>query len=230
MFAGQFAQAAIDFRQGRRDEAMATVERALDGWLKFQAQRIPARHSGVDADVVAIRQLLFRPLGDLDLFKDGWNAFSFPATLPRYLMVPADLVIVLPGEAAATRTVWQTFPDFPNTLFIEGADHARLSRVLDVVGGTARREPRQIMETPNQPIGVARDLATAWNALFPTRPGHWGGWELTAYPRITRITFVDADRTQALAAVTIGYSGATVVLEKVDGRWVARRLIDRWVT
>lgn len=57
-----------------------------------------------------------------------------------------------------------------------------------------------------------------------------GGWVLDTFPQISRITFLDAARTKALAAVTIGYSGGTVVLDKVDGRWIARRLIDRWIT
>ena len=32
------------------------------------------------------------------------------------------------------------------------------------------------------------------------------------------------------AAATIGYSGATVVMEKVDSRWTAVRLVDQWIT
>lgn len=39
------------------------------------------------------------------------------------------------------------------------------------------------------------------------------------YPAITLIEFVNAVRTKANAHVTIGYSGATVMLEKIDGKW-----------
>ena len=47
---------------------------------------------------------------------------------------------------------------------------------------------------------------------------------------VTQIEFVNADATRAAARVTIGYSGATVMLEKIDGRWVAKELVGFWVT
>ena len=50
------------------------------------------------------------------------------------------------------------------------------------------------------------------------------------YPVVTQIEFVNAERTKANASVTIGYSGATVVLEKVDGTWRAVRLANQWIT
>ncbi|MCC7186527.1 MAG: tetratricopeptide repeat protein, partial [Acidobacteria bacterium] len=230
MFAGQILQSAIEFRQGRRDNARQTLTAPLKDWLRLQRSRIPERQSDVDADVAAIREVLFRPRGDLSLYHEGWNAFTFPEVLSPFQIVRADLSVVLPGQAAVTRTVWQTFPDLPNTLLLESEDLARLSRILVTIGGTARRIPQGVMETPNQPIGTARDLMTFWNSSFASRPGHWGGWVLDTFPQISRITFLDAARTKALAAVTIGYSGGTVVLDKVDGRWIARRLIDLWIT
>jgi hypothetical protein len=36
--------------------------------------------------------------------------------------------------------------------------------------------------------------------------------------------------TRASARVTIGYSGGTVELEKEDGRWIAKRLVNQWIT
>jgi hypothetical protein len=30
--------------------------------------------------------------------------------------------------------------------------------------------------------------------------------------------------------VTIGYTGGTVELEKEDGRWIAKRLTNQWIT
>jgi len=86
------------------------------------------------------------------------------------------------------------------------------------------------MQTPNQPVGASLDILALWNKFFAARPGHWGGWELETYPVITRLEFTDAARTRAEAAVTIGYSGATVVLEKTAGRWVAVRLTNHWIT
>jgi hypothetical protein len=47
---------------------------------------------------------------------------------------------------------------------------------------------------------------------------------------ITEIEFTNAERTRAGAKVTIGYSGATVELEKQEVRWVATRLTNQWIT
>ena len=47
---------------------------------------------------------------------------------------------------------------------------------------------------------------------------------------ITEIHFTNAARTKASAKVTIGYSGATVEMDKEGGKWIARRLTNRWIT
>ena len=86
------------------------------------------------------------------------------------------------------------------------------------------------METPNQPVGESMNILALWNEFFPARPGHWGGFEFTSYPRLTRIRFLDAARTRAAADVTIGYSGATVVLEKRGTTWTPVKLTNEWIT
>jgi hypothetical protein len=60
--------------------------------------------------------------------------------------------------------------------------------------------------------------------------GHWGGWEFLTYPNATKIEFLDDTRTKARASVTIGYSGADVLLEKINGAWKAVRLVNQWIT
>jgi hypothetical protein len=105
-----------------------------------------------------------------------------------------------------------------------------LSRTIASLGGTKRRQPAAVMETPNQPVGESMNILALWNEYFPTRPGHWGGFEFTSYPRLTRIEFLDTTRTRAAVNVTIGYSGCTVVLEKRDGGWTPVRLTNEWIT
>jgi hypothetical protein len=73
-------------------------------------------------------------------------------------------------------------------------------------------------------------ILALWKKFFPARPGHCGGWEVEAYPVITEIHFTNAGRTKASVKVTTGYSGATVEMEKEGGKWVARRLTNRWIT
>ena len=47
---------------------------------------------------------------------------------------------------------------------------------------------------------------------------------------ITEIVFTNDARTAAVARIVVGYSGCSVVLEKVDGTWAAVKLTNRWMT
>lgn len=127
-------------------------------------------------------------------------------------------------------TIFQTIPSSENALFLNRDQQQWLSQLMLRLGGTKRRVPTGIMETPNQPAGPALDVLALLNRFFPARGGHWGGWEFGTYPVITRIAFQNHDRTKATADVTIGYSGATVVLEKRDGAWIAVELTNEWIT
>jgi hypothetical protein len=105
-----------------------------------------------------------------------------------------------------------------------------LERIIPAIGGTATRARTGVMDTFNQPAGFAREIGSLWGEIFPTQPGHWGGTVLQTYPIVTRIEFLDDARTKTTALVTVGYSGATLVLEKVDGVWRAVRLTRWWIT
>lgn len=226
------AQAALKLTQGQSSEAEALMGKTLDSWLT--AQRDLNRQppvSSIDADVAEIRQVVFRPLGDLPVYGGkGWNAFNFPAKLPRFIVMRADIQVKTSDGQVDRHTVYQRFPDLDNVLLLKSDELRLLARLLPTIGGTKRRAPAQIMETPNQPVGDSMQILALFGRFFEARPGHWGGWELETYPQITQIEFVNAERTKANAAVTIGYSGATVVLEKLDGKWRAMRLTNWWIT
>ena len=93
-----------------------------------------------------------------------------------------------------------------------------------------RFAPASVMAVPNQPAGAALDVLGFWKEFFPAMPGHWGGWEFAAFPRIDAIEFLEASRTSAAVPVTIGYTGATVVLEKRNGAWQVVELTNFWIT
>ncbi len=105
-----------------------------------------------------------------------------------------------------------------------------LERTIAVLGGSLRRVPQSVMATPNEPAGAAVTIMKLWNRFFPMRQGHWGGWEFATYPVITRIDFTNAERTKASVPVIVGYSGGTVLLEKIDGEWRAIEIVNRWIT
>jgi hypothetical protein len=226
------AEAALKLTQGQSSEAEALMGKTLDSWVTTQRDlnRQPPV-SSIDADVAEIRQVVFRPLGDLPVYSGtGWNAFNFPAALPRFIVVRADVQVKTSDGQVGRHTVYQRFPDLEHVLLLKSDELSLLARLLPTIGGTKRRAWTQPMETPNQPVGDSMQILSLFGRFFEARPGHWGGWELETYPQVTQIEFVNAERTKANANVTIGYSGATVVLEKVDGKWRAVRLTNQWIT
>ena len=226
------AEAALKVTQGQSSEAEALMGKTLDSWVTTQRDlnRQPPV-SSIDADVAEIRQVVFRPLGDLPVYGgSGWNAFNFPAALPRFIVVRADVQVKTSDGQVGRHTVYQRFPDLDHVLLLKSDELSLLARLLPTIGGTKRRAWTQVMETPNQPVGDSMQILSLFGRFFEARPGHWGGWELETYPQVTQIEFVNAERTKANADVTIGYSGATVVLEKVDGKWRAVRLTNQWIT
>lgn len=226
------AQAALLVTEGHPDDAEKLMAKTLDSWVASQrelAARPPAQ--GLDADIAEIRQVVFRPRGDLPVYGGtGWNAFGFPDAPPRFIVVRSDLAVKTPDGQIARHTVYQRFPDLDQVLMLTSDELSLLARLMHTIGGTKSRLPRQVMETPNQPVGDSMQILSLFGRFFPARPGHWGGWELETYPHVTQIEFVNAEHTKANANVTIGYSGATVVLEKIDGKWRAVRLTNQWIT
>jgi hypothetical protein len=230
--AARLARAAMLLMAGAASEADALMAATLNAWIALEQPLLsPPSTSGIDADIAEIRQVVFRPLGDLPIYGGmRLNAFSFPSKLPPFVVVRSDVAVKTADGRTERHVVYQRFADLDHVLFLDTDEIALVSRLVPTIGGTKRREPTQVMETPNQPVGASIDVLTFWNRFFPARPGHWGGWEIETYPNITQIEFIDAERTKANVNVTIGYSGATVVLEKVGGKWKAIRLTNQWVT
>jgi tetratricopeptide (TPR) repeat protein len=231
VFAVQVARSAAAFTGGQIDEAMTQMTAAL-GALKAYQQGVPRPPAtALEDDVTAIGNEVFRPLGD-GVFRNPhrWNAFEWPERLPPFLIVSRTVSVRLASNEVVEVARWSAFPKLDNVLLLDQTEVTLLTSVLESVGGTERREPTAIMETPNQPIGKAREVNRFWNRFFPTRPGHWQGWEFFSYPAMRQIEFLDEARTRAFVRVTVGYSGATVVVEKVNGAWTAKELIDFWAT
>src|SRR6185436_8530834 len=105
-----------------------------------------------------------------------------------------------------------------------------LRRTIVILGGSRRNDQKSVMATPNQPAGASQTIIKFWNRFFPMRPGHWGGWEFATYPVIRAIEFTNPERTKASVPVTIGYSGGTVLLEKIDGEWRMLAIVNSWIT
>ncbi|HSC27916.1 MAG TPA: tetratricopeptide repeat protein, partial [Vicinamibacterales bacterium] len=210
--AARIARASVLWKQGNAAGAEEAMMSALTGWHAQQQVSSPA--AGLETDVAEIRRVLFLPQGG-DIYESGrWNAYSWPRTPAPFALVNTDVQVKRHDGEVVRVTLVQELPAAQTVLFFDSEQIDSLERIIVKLGGTRRREPRQIMETPNQPVGDSMQILRLWNRFFPARPGHWGGWEIETYPVVTLIEFTNPERTKAAARVTIGYSGATVVLKK----------------
>jgi len=226
--AANIARACVLWKQGKKDDAAKVMEEALEERVARQQVQEPA--SPLEKDVAAIRSLLFLPTGGPAYSgARGWNGFSWPATLPPFVVVNAQARVKAEGRVSNV-TLYQRFPGLADVLLVNDEDLGFFSLMMNKVGGTKKRTPQAIMEVPNQPVGPSVNVMALLNKFFPMRPGHWGGWEFLTYPVITEIEFMNAGRTLARARVTIGYSGCDVLLEKAAGAWKATAMTNMWVT
>ena len=214
---------------GQQPAADAAMRRTLDRWVASSTRltTVPADGS-LEADVLAIRDVVFRPMGDRVL-RGEWNAEGWPATEPAYLVAPARIEVRVASGRPASIDVSRQPPGLTTVVFATDHDVRALSAIVTRLGGGDRGEPGGLMDVPNQPADRAVRIIEWWNAFFPCRAGHWEGAEVESAPVVDAIEFTDAGRTHARVKVRIGYAGATVLLDKVDGTWTMRSLVDQWV-
>lgn len=228
--AARIARATLGAITGDQRDADALVSAALNAWRTQQPSSPAPAPDTLDADLLAIRNALFRPLGGGIYDKGRWNAFSFPATLPPFLIVNPTMRVTMPDETVRHVTLRRAIDGLSNVLFLDDDQLALMATMIRTLGGTDRRQPAQIMETPNQPAGRAVTVRDWWNRFFPMRQGHWSGWVFETYPIIHGVTFSNAERTRASVRVEVGYSGGTVLLEKQAGTWRVVDIVNLWVT
>lgn len=221
----KLARAALALQGGVAERAESMTRTALEEW--HTRQPAPNHAGEFGADIAAIRKVLFLPRGG-GVMGDGWNAFKWPKVAAPFVLLNRDVIVGTPDGKETTRSITFNPAGGERAIFLTPEDFAALHKILDKIGGTETREPLAIMETPNQPVGGSVAVAALWGKFFHVRPGHWGGWELSTYPYLSKITFDRADH--ALAEVTIGYSGGTIELVKENGVWIAKRFVSHWIT
>jgi TolA-binding protein len=210
VIAARIARASSLWIRGDPAAAESAMSGAMNDWLGAQTLREPV--TDMEKDVAAIREVVFRPLGDgIFTGERGWDSYKWPPVLPPFLLVDPEVAVRLPSGDQLRVSVSHALPGIPNVIYAD----ATMASLLEMTIAS---------------FGESMNILTLWNKFFPARAGHWGGWEVTSYPRLTRIVFLDAARTQAGAQVTIGFSGATIVMEKHGSTWKAVRVTSRWVT
>jgi hypothetical protein len=219
---------ALDYLDGDTSAGELDLDAALKAWTAYRKPRAPA--SDIERDVAAIRAVVFQPKG-AEIYGSGrWNAFDWSSVTQPFVVVQSNVVVTLPGGQTVDVDLVQSLPVVQPVIWLSSDEMAAFSKVFDTLGGSAKRQPTGVMETPNQPAGDSTQILRLINSRFAARAGHWGGWEIETYPAVRQIYFLDAARTHATAHVTIGFSGATVVLRKIDGQWKAVDLVDQWIT
>jgi hypothetical protein len=148
--------------------------------------------------------------------------------LPPFLIAPATLPVQESNGRVRMLSASRPLPGLENTLYLSEQDFGLLRRTIAILGGSLRYVSASVMATPNQPAGASQTIVKFWNRFFPMRPGHWGGWDFASYPVITTIEFMNRERTKASVPVIIGYSGGTVLLEKIDGEWRVLDMVNKW--
>jgi TolA-binding protein len=225
----RIARAVLSWKSGADRDAERELRAALEEWHAHQPKP-DARLSDVERDVAEIRSVVFRPGGGGVFEGVAWNAFEWPGTPPAFSIVDPAVRVVSADGRPTLITLYTPLASAPGALFVTANQMAMLDMLMNRLGGRKTRTPGAIMETPNQPIGASADISRLFNRFFPMRPGHWEGWVFGTYPIITEVQFLDAARTRAAAHVTVGYSGAAVLLEKANGVWKTTGLTGKWIT
>ena len=225
--AARIALGTLRYLSTGEEEATTLVAEGLRDWQNLDRAAVAPAGNDLERDVVAVRNLVFRPDGGGFLSGERWDSFKWSASLPFVLTSPV-LRVKAAGQVRLV-TVRESPPHAPNAVFLDDERRELLTRIMIKLGGTKKRPWVQVMQTPNRPDSPALDVLALWRKSFWAQPGHWGGWILESFPIIHEIEFVDAARTKAAVSFRVGYTGATVHLEKRDGAWVSKQLTNRWI-
>jgi hypothetical protein len=102
-----------------------------------------AAAGSIEADIVAIRDLVFTPTGNLAVFSGvSWNAFEFPRQPPLFMVVSADIQVRLFDRTLTTPRVYQRYAGLENIVQLTTDELAILERVIPTLGGTVTRPTR----------------------------------------------------------------------------------------
>jgi tetratricopeptide (TPR) repeat protein len=227
--AARITNATLAALEGRADEADAVMREALQAWLagdKGRAAAGPRR--ALEREALAIRDAVFLPEAGGVYARRSWEATEFGAGAP-FLVLNSEIRVRRRDGAVVVVSSFDPLPRRDNVLFLTPGRRALLERVMTALGGRKQYVPQSIMAVPNQPAGAAVDVRAFWSRYFHLRPGHWGGWIFETFPILMGIDFADEPLTKAAARVRIGYEGATVLLEKRGGAWVATGLTGDWI-
>jgi len=228
VFAAKVAHATLLSIIGLPSGGADLMTGALTQWHEHGI-RVFARDSAtsLEMDVMDIRDAVFHPNADWP--RHQFSHLGSSDRPPRFFVATPDVRVKLHDDSDVRVQAALRLFRRPGGLLLNEEQIAVLERILTGLGGTNRRAPQSIMETPNQPIGGVEQILKFWNRFFTMGPGHWGGWILETFPVVTEVTFIDAARTRGAARIRTGYQGSTQLLTKVDGTWKVTGTSGHWI-
>lgn len=219
--------ATARFTHGDRADADRRMSLALSAWVRDGASRAPSPSSGsLEADVIAIRDAVFQPLGHPVLTSRLAGGPALPV-LPRFIPLPSTLRVTGPGIDVRSIDVSRAPAGLAATFFISTNDRALLERAIGRLADAMTSDARSHAGDPLS--GPDAEIARWWNEYSPAVVTYFG-LRFETIPTVRSIEFTNAARTRALVPVGFGLSGATVVVEKVDGVWRMKELVSSWVS
>ena len=228
VFAAQIARATLHSMVDSTSRATELMSDALGQWHEHGAALFAKRSATVlQQDVMDIRDAVFHP-------KANWPRHEFrhlrsSDSPPPFFVATPDVRVKLHDDSDVRVEAASRLAAKPGALLLDEEQIAVLERILTGLGGTKRRAPQAVMETPNQPIGGVEHIQKFWNRFFTMGPGHWGGWILQTFPIVTEVTFIDAARTRGAARIRTGYQGSTQLMTKDDGTWRVTGTSGHWI-
>jgi len=227
----RLAKAAVMFKNGAAEHAQVLMKATLDEWRDAQQKRRATKPaSPLEADVADIRSLTFRSIGTVAvLAPNSMLAKAYPLP-PGVAVVNPDVRVTTQDGKTIRITVYQDLPEERQAVFWTTDEIAFALRLVNTLAGPRRATGAGALN-PTPPAAALAELRNFWNSFFATRDGNMGAWVVQTYPSVTSITFLDASRTKAAVGVRAdAYSGATIIMEKKNGVWVALRIVNQWVS
>jgi tetratricopeptide (TPR) repeat protein len=228
VFAAHVARATLHSIVGSTSRGAELMSDALAQWHEHGAALYAKRSvTSLQQDVMDIRDAVFHP-------NANWPRHEFARLRssdgpPPFFVAAPDVRVKLHDDTLVRVEAASRLAARPGALLLDEEQVAVLERILTGLGGTRRRAPQALMETPNQPIGELEQIQKFWNRFFSMGPGHWGGWILQTFPIVNEVTFIDAARTRGAARIRTGYEGSTQLLTKGDGTWKVNGASGHWI-
>ena len=223
--AAKIAKATLLSKRGVVAEADALMLSALAEWYEHQRPQRDAPRDGIQTDVADIRRVIMRPSADGVLGDMSRSAFTGPPPVP-FVIVNPDIPVKLVQTERVRLSVHQALPGTQRVVFVTADGQALLSDIVARLGSK-----------PTGSRNAGEDVLELWNKFFKTDYG-FGNVERPGYPRvlvetypvIAELEFLDAARTRAAARIVGRSEGGTIILEKDRGEWVAREVVNKWIS